>query len=417
MTEKLPKLLPIQNELDTVDITKLEFIIKHFDLFLYEKDVKTTNIKYISEKGLNKKYGDNFYSFIKNGWLKYFLRSDEPELVLQWFNICQTNCKIRKLSPKSATNRVFPNSPKKLIECILPSITPITQRGVAIAKYTPPIAIPRTERERPMSRRSRRGSSASRDGENKEVIKNPDSIGYNKKIWIALGINKYKHLESLENAVNDAKTLTEFSKEKLNFTHTKMIINKEVTKKRIEYEIKNYLFRMSNPEDLVVLSFHVHGITLNIDGSNHGFIAPYNAPNDATPAELISMSDISNWTKYMRARHVLILFDCCFAGFSSLRKTSQSSEFSTYTIKKMLTKKSRIAINAGTHDQTVSDGGWNKNSIFTGVFLSYPFFNEKKGSVTHLYNYLLINVPKYYPQTPTMGKLIGDEGGDIFLSL
>ena len=397
------------------NISQLQQIITHFKLNAHDKDISSRDIHYIQEKGLAKIYGDDFYVFIENEWLKYFLRSDEPELVLEWFNICLKNKKIGKLSPKSATNRVFPDSPKKLIECLLPSITNHSNRIAAASP--PPIAIPIHSAPRPVSRKSSRRYSSHSQGSTGSLNDFIDTVSYNKKIWIAFGINNYKHLSHLENAANDAEKLTIFSKEKLNFTYTKLILNGEVSKKRIEYEIKNYLYKMTTPRDLVVISFHVHGITLDINNTPHGFIAPYNAPKDPTPAELISMSDISNWTKYIKARHVLTLFDCCFAGFSSLREIKGGDEFSTYTIRKMLTKKSRIAINAGTHDQTVSDGGWNKNSIFTGVFLSYPFFNNKKGSVTHLYNYLLTTVPKYYPQTPTMGKLIGDEGGDIFLSL
>ena len=395
------------------EVIKFNQMLKYFGIHTILPDWNQKDIKYIREKGLNKEYGDDFYIFIKNDWLKYFLRSEEPELVLEWFNICIKKGKIGELSPKSATNRVFPDSPKKLIECFLPSIT----HHIISAASPPPMTIPITSTPRPISRKASRHFSSRSMGKAAQISKPINPPSYHKKIWIAFGINNYKNLQQLKNAVNDAEKLTVFSKEKLNFTYTKLILNEEVTKRRIEYEIKNYLYKNSSPEDLVVMSFHVHGITLNINDTHHGFIAPHNVPNDATPAELISMSDISNWTKYIKARHVLILFDCCFSGFSSLRKTKQSDKFSTYTIKKMLTKKSRIAINAGTHDQTVSDGGWNRNSIFTGVLLSYPFLNNKKGSVIHLYNYLLTNVPKYYPQTPTMGKLIGDEGGDIFLSL
>jgi len=409
-----PNLLQLDQK-EPSEIIKFNLMFKYFCLNTYENGLNQKNIKYIREMGLNKKYGNDFYIFIKNDWLKYFLRSEEPELVLGWFDICVKNIKIGDLSPKSATNMVFPDSPKKLIECFLPSIT---SHSTSIMGESPrPIAIPVNSTPRPISRKASRRYSL----QNMEKIDNlPNHINtpsYNKKIWIAFGINNYKNLPPLKNAVNDAEKLTTFSKEKLNFMYNKLILNEEVTKKRIEYEIKNYLYKNSSPSDLIVISFHVHGVTLNINDTNHGFIAPCNVPNDFTPAELISMSDISNWTNYIKARHVLILFDCCFSGFSSLRKTKQSYKFSTYTIKKMLTKKTRIAINAGTHDQTVSDGGWDSNSIFTGVLLSYPFFNNKKGSVIHLYNYLLTNVPKYYPQTPTIGKLIGDEGGDIFLSL
>ena len=92
-------------------------------------------------------------------------------------------------------------------------------------------------------------------------------------------------------------------------------------------------------------------------------------------------------------------------------------KYSDETIDIFLSKKARIAINAGTNDQKVSDDGWNNNSIFTGCIMSYPGFYDNFGSAINLYNYLLENVPKHCSQTPTIGKLLGDEGGDIFLAL
>ena len=173
MKKNSPKLLP-KYKFDIDNQTKLGFLIEHFCLFLDEKNVKTTNIRSISEKGLNKEYGDNFFSFIKNGWMKYFFRSEEPELVLKWFNICQTNNKIKQLSPKSATNRVFPNSPTKLIECLLPSITQTTQNVIAAAvERRPPIAIPRMNIDRPISRKASRIYNTSSNIENISKKKKP----------------------------------------------------------------------------------------------------------------------------------------------------------------------------------------------------------------------------------------------------
>ena len=133
------------------------------------------------------------------------------------------------------------------------------------------------------------------------------------------------------------------------------------------------------------------------------------------------MEDLSNWTKYLNANHILLYMDCCFSGFTALRseedRERRSSNFTDYSLDKYLKTKSRIVINAGTHDQKVADGGWHDNSIFTGAFMSFPGFMTSVGSVSSLYNYLLETVPRYHSQTPTMGKLIGDQGGDIFLGL
>ena len=53
----------------------------------------------------------------------------------------------------------------------------------------------------------------------------------------------------------------------------------------------------------------------------------------------------------------------------------------------------------------------------TGLIISYDKYKQTNGSVYSLFSYLSNEVPNYVNQTPTMGKLIGDRGGDIFLSI
>ena len=375
--------------------------------------------------------------FLDHDWLKYYERSAKPNIVLSCFDHYYGDTENRKLSPKSFIREIiFPPSPKRTLPKILsradttfrrllqtprrispksasPSATPRMPPSPP-SRSLPLLKIPRFG-ERPNTSRLKKRSANT--NKRKITLK---KIGYRVKTWISFGINNYKHLPKLDNAANDAQKLHNFSKSTLGFEQGTVIKNKNVTKKRIEYEIKDHLYKNSQIDDLVVISFHGHGITLKTNGIDDGFIAPYDAPENPTPADLISMDDLSNWTKYIPARHVLILLDCCFSGFMSLQRCidkEKDTDYSEYTFVKMLSKRSRIAINAGTQDQKVSDGGWGKNSIFTGGILSFPGFKKKKGSVCALYNYLLETVPKYYPQTPTLGKLIGDEGGDMFLSL
>ena len=105
------------------------------------------------------------------------------------------------------------------------------------------------------------------------------------------------------------------------------------------------------------------------------------------------MEEFTSWIRFLKSRHVLLLFDCCFSGFAVLRgarqKISQSlntdsknneiqiakktRRFSQSTIEKILSQKNKIAITAGTSDQQVLDGGWDNNSAFTGLIISYGF--------------------------------------------
>ena len=265
-------------------------------------------------------------------------------------------------------------------------------------------------------------------------------IKYGKKIWVSVGINNYKNWDKLKNAETDATKITRFA-EDLNF-ETINIVNNYATKDNIEKMFKDNLFRNLSNNDLLVFSFHGHGTTITINNRDHGFIVPVEASKNPSPYELISIEEFTNWIRFLKCKHVLLLFDCCFSGFAVQRgaypkhinnnlknnksripekiipdRPKKTRRFSNFTIQKILSQKNRIAITAGSSDQLVSDGGWENNSAFTGLIISYPGFNTGIGSIMELYTYLLINVPKYSNQTPCIGKLIGDEGGDIFLSL
>ena len=242
---------------------------------------------------------------------------------------------------------------------------------------------------------------------------------YRKKIWITVGIDNYKNWNKLNNANSDINKISNFFSDK-NFKMIK-ISDYKATKSNIEKIFLNRLYNELYPDDLIVFSFHGHGTVLNINNKDHGFIVPYDAPNheDLTPFDLISIHDITNWVNYIKANHVLILLDCCFSGFATLRSSNYklNNKYSDRIISKILSQKNKIVITSGNSKQEVSDGGWGNNSIFTGSLLSFPGFQNGLGSVLELYSYLLANLGKYSNQTPCLGKLIGDEGGDIFLDL
>lgn len=266
---------------------------------------------------------------------------------------------------------------------------------------------------------------------------------YNSKILICFGICNYLHFDKLNNSINDVNALSKFFKETLNFDKIFIYTDENVTKSSIEKIITNDLYKNSGENDLIVFSFHGHGYSIDFDNFTEGLLVPYDASLDPTPFELISMNNLSKWFKYIRSRHILLLLDCCFSGLSVLRGakkkvkkfiSNNTIEISNNTIEildnsldnleirnntlfKHLQSSSRIIINAGTNTDMVLDGGWNKNSVFTGAIISSPTFNNNIGSVFNLYYYLLKTISRYSNQSPSIGKMEGDMGTDIFLSI
>ena len=260
-----------------------------------------------------------------------------------------------------------------------------------------------------------------------KIVIEKEDFSYSKKLWVSIGVDNYDHCKlfpPLKNAVNDSNTLNNFALRKgFKTIHLK---NSQCSKTNLEMLIQADLCTRMNPDDLLVISFHGHGFTGHYNNKEYGFIVPYAAKN-ALPASLISMELLSLWVQMLPCRHVLLVLDCCFSGMMALR-SGQESPRDNYenmspevlrrsSLYKNLCKKARIVINAGQEDEAIMDGGWNNNSLLTGLIVSYEKYNETNGSVYSLFNYISEKIPTIAHQNPTLGKLPGDMGGDIFLTL
>ena len=233
-------------------------------------------------------------------------------------------------------------------------------------------------------------------------------IGYRKKWIITFGIDDYKHWNKLSNAVNDSLSVLQkfisLGFEGFNYT------DDQVTKNNIEKIIKNDLNKKCHVDDLVVISFHGHGYTTRVSKQPRGFIVPGNSSKPPQLHEIICIQELVSWLSYISSKHILLLFDCCFSGFSALRSISRRTTV-------MIKQPCRIAINAGTQKQKVLDGGWGDHSVFTGALLTSECLKNKESTITELYNEIASKVSSIAEQTPTMGRLPGDMGGEIYIGL
>jgi len=189
------------------------------------------------------------------------------------------------------------------------------------------------------------------------------TAAYRKVHALVVGVDEYQHWPHLSNASRDAQGVAEALEQRFG-AHVRRLENAEATAKRIEEVIKNVLRREVEPDDLVVFYFAGHGHTERLGNDiEHGFLVPVDAREDSV-ADLMSLQDVSAWTEYLQCRHVLYIVDSCFSGFAG-----QAGGVT----RRGGAKEARIAIAAGTAEQTVFDGGaeggWSDHSVFTGYLL------------------------------------------------
>jgi len=184
--------------------------------------------------------------------------------------------------------------------------------------------------------------------------------------------------------------------------------------------ITNFLDKYAfNPNARIILYFAGHGATVDLGGRRMGYIVPVDAPSLSNNANFlqtaIPMTQFETWAKQYTSRHILFIFDSCFAG-----TVFRSQGSAPPAINRLTSQPVRQFITSGDADEEVPD-----ESIFRRE-LEHALRNaaadtNKDGYVsgTELGLYLFDRVSNYMngKQNPRIGKLNDtnlDKGDFIF---
>ena len=381
-------------------LSKYENLLKDIDIFDYISTLRSRKLDTVTKLlNLTKIEINNINMDSYSKYRLYRFISDD------WYNLYM-NYKIRK-SVIKVFNKTYLHIPKRNSLNIMSHVMKLV--NVRALESSSPI-------------------SEVFDKSNNIINTKPE---YRRKLLFSFGVNNYTHWNSLSSAVNDAIQLSNLFKEKLSFDETVVYKNEEFSKKSFESLIKGKLYSDVHEDDLIVISFHGHGHSIKVDHKQLGFLVPPDASTKPTPDNLISTEDISNWTKYIPARHILLIFDCCFSGLSVMRnhneilqspnnkekKTLRTDRFFR-KLRANLSRKSRIIINAGLGHEKIADNIGGDNSALTHYIVNSPIIkNGSSCSVHQLFTNILTRVSSNHDQNPCMGYLKGHEGTDIFLGL
>jgi hypothetical protein len=165
----------------------------------------------------------------------------------------------------------------------------------------------------------------------------------------------------------------------------------------------------------VLFFFSGHGATKTVGNTDLGFIVPYEA--SLAPSTWISMNQILQYSTWLNnAHHQLFILDSCFGGQLITRGPVFSSHDPTY-IDQLQKRRARTVMTAGGKDQRVMDSGFEHTSLFT-----YRLIQALQGLTDHsaggyitvsdIFTFVL-RTASTDNQTPAMGQLPGDEGGEM----
>jgi formylglycine-generating enzyme required for sulfatase activity len=185
--------------------------------------------------------------------------------------------------------------------------------------------------------------------------------------------------------------------------------------------IEDFLDRYGYDEDSrIILYFAGHGTTMNLAGGRRmGYIVPVDAPPPQNSGDflqtVILMTQFETWAKQYTSRHMLFMFDSCFAG-----SVFRSQGSTPPAINRLINQPVRQFITSGDADEQVPDESIFRTELEHALRNGAADVNhDGYVSGTELGLYLSDRVSNYTNgrQNPRAGKLndpVWDKGDFIF---
>lgn len=182
---------------------------------------------------------------------------------------------------------------------------------------------------------------------------------------LVIGINSYRHLDSLQTAVNDAEAVGRILRDSYGF-ETALLINQNATRRTIVSELNKLRQKLSH-EDKLLIYYAGHGYF--DEDTKKAYWLPVDAEK-SNDTNWIMAERITSNLKRIPAKHILVVSDSCYSG--TLTRAAQVDLFSTATrvsyINKILNKQARVLIASGGNEP-VTDTGAARHSVFAQAFI------------------------------------------------
>jgi hypothetical protein len=231
---------------------------------------------------------------------------------------------------------------------------------------------------------------------------------------LIIGINRYRNLQKLATAVNDAQVIARILRENYDYKIKQVIIDDSATHDNIMKEF-NTLRSLLKPADKLIIYYAGHGILDKTTDASYWL--PVDAEtNDDT--KWIDSRRISDQLKRMSPRQILVIADSCYSGTLSREVTLDmaSGDSRENYLRKLQEKPSRVLIASGGNEP-VSDSGTSGHSIFAATLINALRNPTKKvfSASELLYSNIKEAVSGRSDQTPEYKYIrnSGHESGDF----
>ncbi len=251
---------------------------------------------------------------------------------------------------------------------------------------------------------------------------------YQNSYAIIAGIDHYQSskIPRLDCAVSDAQSVKKLLLEKLNFSekNIKLLVNEEANLSNIRRAFGE--INRIEQNACVLIYFAGHGETVQMkNGGDLGFLIPYDGQTDDEAglfATCLPMTEISNFSTILPAKHVLFLIDACYGGLAAVNSRSLSKQTKNYLEKITKANAKEIITAGGKGERVIEKTSWG-HSIFTKILLDglgkgmADLDGDGIVPATELAAYLKkeVTVYSHNQQTPVFRSFTQDEGDFVFL--
>jgi uncharacterized caspase-like protein len=257
------------------------------------------------------------------------------------------------------------------------------------------------------------GSEAMDQGANPFVLAAPVQPGENKlppvreKWGLVVGISQFHNARlNLRYTSKDAKdlaaVLVDPKSGRFKPSNVHVLADAEVTTRKLKEEL-NWLARMAQEDDLVVIFLATHGTSRRDDTAEVNYIVTSDTelqPQDSLFATAMAMVDLSDIVRTrIKARRTAIFLDTCHSGAatSSLKERATAltdSSPSAATLERIRQGVGRAILTSSQEDQVSYEGPPFQNGYFTHFLLEALRQNNGMDTIEQVYAYVKDQLPK-----------------------
>jgi hypothetical protein len=222
---------------------------------------------------------------------------------------------------------------------------------------------------------------------------------------LVIGNDTYTNLPHLKTAVGDARAVDELLRNDYGFTVSLLI---DARRDELIDVLDRYRETLGARDNLLIY-YAGHGWL--DEESGRGYWLPVDAKRNRR-SKWLSNADITDTLKSLLAKHVLVVADSCYSG--TLTRGVDVKLRTADHLKRMATKRARVALTSGGLEPVVDKGG-SGHSPFAKAFLDVLGDNHAVMDATRLFTRMRRPVMVNADQTPQYADVrnAGHDGGDF----